>query len=61
MSAHPSTAINISNLNGIEIIVGDNMNIPNASNIFATTRSKIINGTNMMKLISNDVFNSLII
>ena len=55
MSAHPSTAINISNLNGIEIIVGDNMNIPNASNIFATTRCKIINGTNMRKLISNDV------
>lgn len=53
--------MNISNLNGIEIIVGDNMNIPNANRIFATTKSKMMNGTNMIKLISNEVFSSLII
>ena len=61
MSAQPSTAINIKSLNGNDIIVGDSMNIPNASNIFATTRSKTINGTNIIKPISNDVFNSLMI
>ena len=53
--------MNISNLNGIEIIVGDNMNIPNANKIFATTKSKMMNGTNIIKLISNEVFSSLII
>ena len=41
----PSTAINISNLNGKEIIVGDSIIIPKASRIFATTRSRITNGT----------------
>ena len=53
--------MNINNLNGIEIIVGDNINIPNANKIFATTKSKIMNGTNIIKLISNEVFSSLII
>ncbi len=61
MSAHQSTAMNISSLNGIEIMVGDNMNIPSASKIFATTKSKMMNGTKIMKLISNAVFSSLII
>ena len=42
------------------MIVGDNINIPSASSMFATTKSRIINGTNIIKLISNDVFNSLI-
>ena len=37
------------------------MNIPNANRIFATTKSKMMNGTNMIKLISNEVFSSLII
>ena len=42
------------------MIVGDNIIIPSANRIFATTKSKMMNGTNMMKLISNEVFNSLI-
>ena len=53
--------MNINSLNGMEIIVGVNINIPRASNIFATTKSNIMNGTNIIKLISKDVFNSLII
>jgi len=39
-------------LKGSEIIVGDNINIPNASNIFATTKSKTIKGTNIINPIS---------
>ena len=61
MSAQPSTAINISSLNGKEIIVGDNINIPSANNMFATTKSKTMNGTKIIKPISKEVFNSLII
>src|SRR5574344_306746 len=52
--------MNINSLNGNEMIVGDNMNIPSASKMFATTRSNTINGTKMIKPISKDVFNSLI-
>ena len=37
------------------MIVGDNMNIPSASRMFATTRSSTINGTNTIKPISNAV------
>ena len=55
MSAQPSTAINISSLNGKEIIVGDNINIPSANNMFATTKSKTMNGTKIIKPISKDV------
>ena len=51
--------MNISNLNGNEIIVGDSINIPNASKIFATTRSSTINGTNTTKPISNATLSSL--
>ena len=51
----------ISSLNGNEIIVGDNMNIPSANSTFATTKSSTINGTNTIKPISNAVFNSLMI
>ena len=51
--------MNISNLNGNEIIVGDNINIPNAKRMFATIKSSTINGTKTTKPISNDVFNSL--
>ena len=40
------------------MIVGDNINIPSASKIFATTRSNTINGTNIKKLISNAVLSS---
>ena len=35
------------------------MNIPNASKIFATTRSNTINGTNIIKPISKAVLSSL--
>ena len=41
------------------MIVGDNINIPSASKMFATTKSSTINGTKMINPISNDVFNSL--
>ena len=61
MSDQPSTAININSLNGRDMIVGDNMNIPSARSMFATTRSSTINGTNIINPISKAVFNSLII
>ena len=41
------------------MIVGDSINIPKASNTFATTKSKTITGTNTIKPISNAVVNSL--
>ena len=41
--------------------MGDNINIPSASRMFATTRSRTINGINIIKPISKAVFNSLII
>ena len=59
MSAQPSTAINISSLNGREIIVGDSMNIPSASRMFATIRSSTMNGTNTTNPISKAVLSSL--
>ena len=37
------------------MIVGDNMNIPKASRMLATTRSSTMNGTNTTKPISNAV------
>ena len=43
----------------IEIIVGDNMNIPRANNILATIKSNTINGTKTINPISKAVFNSL--
>ena len=52
MSDQPSTAINISSLNGSEIIVGESINIPSAKSIFATTKSSTINGTKTTKPIS---------
>ena len=45
MSAQPSTAINIKSLNGSEMIVGDSINIPNASKIFATRQTKMEKNT----------------
>ena len=48
----------MSSLNGVETICGDNINIPNASNMFATTKSKTIKGTYIIKPTSNAVFNS---
>ena len=58
---HPSTAINISNLNGREIIVGDSINIPSAKSTFATIKSSTIKGTYITNPISNAVLSSLMI
>ena len=43
------------------MIVGDSINIPSASRMFATTKSSTIKGTNITNPISNAVFNSLMI
>ena len=52
MSDQPSTAIKMRILNGNEIIVGDNIIIPNAIKMLATTKSMMTKG---MKN-SSDVF-----
>ena len=49
----------MSSLNGSEIIVGDNINIPSAKRMFATTRSSTINGTKITNPISKAVLSSL--
>ena len=49
----------INSLNGNEIIVGDNINIPSASKMFATTKSSTINGTKTTKPISKATLSSL--
>ena len=57
----PSTSTNSINLNGNDTIIGDNIIIPIAIRIDATTRSMIRNGKNSIKPIWNAVFNSLTI
>ena len=38
--------VNINNLKGIEIVTGDNIIIPNAKRVFATTKSTTKKGKN---------------